>query len=209
MKLKALALVAAVAATLAGCETMSAEECAAADWHALGFEDAARNGASRYGDREESCADKGVAADAVAYRAGFDDGMFEFCRPENGFAFARRGGQFNGACPAELEEQFGYAYSDGQRVRDAEQALADAQDEIGRLRAERDEIDDNIGSREGSLREATTEEERATHRAEIARLQRERQNVNDDMRTAQAQLPALQRAVDRLRYEIGNRWGNW
>lgn len=211
MKLKALALIAAVAgaAALTGCETMSAEECAAADWHALGYSDAARSGASRFDDRAESCAEKGITADAMAYRSGFDDGMFEFCRPANGFAFARRGGQFHGTCPAELQEEFSYAYSDGQRVRIAEQALEEVRGQIGRLIADREEIDDNIGSHEGSLREATTDEERRRHRDEIARLQRERRNVNDDLRIAQSQIPALQRAVADLRYEIGARWGNW
>ena len=211
MKLKALALVAAVAgvAALSGCETMSAEECAAADWGVLGHSDAARNGSSRFDDRAESCAEKGIAADAAAYARGFEEGMYQFCRPENGFAFARRGGAFHGSCPAELSEQFGYAYSDGQRVRAAEQALEAARSQIGRLIADREEIDDNIGSHEGSLREATTDEERRRHRDEIARLQRERRNVNDDLRVAQSQIPALQRAVDELRYEIGSRWGNW
>jgi hypothetical protein len=211
MKLKALALVAAVAgaAALSSCETMTAEQCAAADWGALGHEDAARQGYSRFEERAESCADKGIAADASAYRDGFDSGMYVFCQPPNGFAFARRGGQFSGACPAELQEEFGYAYSDGQRVRAAEQALEAARSEIGRLIADREEIDDNIDSHEGSLREATTDEERQRHRDEIARLQRERRNVNDDLRVAQAQIPPLQRAVDDLRYEIGGRWGNW
>lgn len=211
MKLKVLALVAAVAgvAALAGCETMSAEECAAADWHALGYEDAAQRGASRFENRAETCAEKGVSADAMAYRGGFDDGMYQFCRPENGFAFARRGGSFAGSCPAELSEQFSYAYSDGQRVRGVEQALEAARSQIGRLIADREEIDDNIGSHEGSLREATTDEDRRRHRDEIARLQRERRNVNDDLRIAQSQIPALQRAVDDLRYEIGARWGSW
>ncbi len=211
MKLKALAFVAAVVgvAALSGCETMSAEECAAADWGALGHSDAARNGSSRFDDRAESCAEKGISIDAVAYTRAFDDGMYEFCRPESGFAFARRGGQFYGSCPSELSEQFGYAYSDGQRVRVAEQALADVRSQVGRLIADREEIDDNIGSHEGSLREATTDEARRRHRDEIARLQRERRNVNDDLRVAQAQIPALQRGVDELRYEIGSRWGNW
>ncbi len=211
MKLKAFALVAAIVGltALTGCETMSAEECAVADWAALGHADAAQSGASRLDDRAESCAEKGIAADAAAYDSGFADGMYDFCQPANGFAFARRGGQFNGMCPGDLQEQFGYAYSDGQRVRDAEAALAEARGDVGRLMAERDEIDDNIGSREGSLREATTDEERRRHRDEIARLQRERRNVNEDLRIAQSQIPALQRAVDMLRYEIGGRWGNW
>ena len=94
-------------------------------------------------------------------------------------------------------------------MRAAEQALSAANSQIGRLIADREEIDDNIGSHERSLSEATTDEERRRHRDEIARLQRERRNVNDDLRVAQAQIPALRRAVDDLRYEIGARWGNW
>jgi hypothetical protein len=211
MTLRALALVAAAVgiAALTGCETMSAEECAAANWAALGQSDAAQNGASRYEARANSCGERGIAADADAYARGFNAGMYVFCRPENGFSFARRGGQFNGACPAELDREFGFAYSDGQRVRDAEQALQHAESELSSLRSRREDIDDNIGSQERQLAEATTDEERARHRGEIERLQRERRRVNDDMRVTQQQLPDLHAAIDRLRYEIGNRWGDW
>jgi hypothetical protein len=211
MKLKAFALVAALAgiAALTGCETMSAEECAAADWASLGHADAASNGSSRYEARATSCGERGIAVDADAYRRGFDAGMYVFCRPENGFAYGRRGGSFSGACPGELREEFGYAFSDGQRVRDAEQALSSAESDVGRLRADRDEIDENIGSHERQLEEAATDQERARHRAELERLQRERRRVNDDIRVAQNQLPGLRAGVDRLRYEIGNRWGDW
>jgi hypothetical protein len=211
MKLKALALAAAIAGLtgLMGCETMSAEECATADWEALGLNDAAQNGSSRYEARATSCGEHGALADAGAYQRGFDAGMYQFCRPENGFALARRGGTFSGACPYELQEEFGYAYTDGQRVRDAEQALAQVENELSSLRSERSEIDDNIGSHERQLAEATTDEVRARHRNEIERLQRERRRVNDDIRVAQAQAPSLRREVDALRYEIGSRWGDW
>jgi hypothetical protein len=211
MKLKALALVAAVAglAGLMGCETMSAEECAVADWAALGHADAASNGSSRIDARATSCGERGISVDAEAYHRGFDAGMYEFCQPANGFAFGRRGGSFSGYCPGELQQDFGYAFNDGQRVRAAEQALNSAESEISRLRGNRQEIDDNIGSHERQLAEATTDAERNRHRAEIERLQRERRRNNDDLRIAQEQIPYAQRAVDRLRYEIGNRWGDW
>src|SRR5262245_10181029 len=97
---------AAGAALLASCEPMSAEECAVADWRALGFTDASQNGADRFGERSESCAERGMAADFDGYRSGFAEGMYEFCQPTRAFAFARRGGSFNGACPAELEGVF-------------------------------------------------------------------------------------------------------
>jgi hypothetical protein len=196
MKLKALALVALVAgvAALTGCETMSAEECKIADWRSLG---------------SESCGERGFSADPVAYNVGFDAGMYQFCRPENGFSVARRGASFSGACPRELAGEFYLAYQDGQRVRVAEQSLQSARDDVSRITSERSRIDDDIRARENNLRDATTDEDRRRHRSEIERLQRERRNLNDDLRVAQSQIPSLQRAVDDLRYEIGARWGAW
>lgn len=211
MKRKALALVAAVAglAALTSCETMSAEECKIADWRSLGYGDAAQSGSSRYTARAESCAERGFGADPADYNVGFNAGMYQFCRPENGFSVARRGASFTGACPAELAPDFNLAFQDGQRVRLAEQSLQRARDEVSRLIGQRDSIDRDIRTNEDRLRDATTDEDRRRHRGEIERLQRERRNLNDDLRVAQSQTPSLQRAVDDLRYEIGARWGAW
>lgn len=211
MKLKALALVAVIAGltALTGCETMSAEECAVADWRTLGFHDAAERGSSRLQARSESCAERGIAADGRAYGAGFDSGMYQFCRPENGFSVARRGAFFSGVCPSELAGEFNLAFQDGQRVRSVEQSLQRARDEVSRLTNERNRIDEDIRSHENSLRDATTDEERRRHRGDIDRLQRERRNLNEDLRVAQSDVPSWQRAMDDLRYEIGGRWGAW
>jgi hypothetical protein len=195
-------------ALLASCETMSAEECAAADWRTLGYSDAASNGASRLSERTESCAEKGLLVDADAYNAGLANGFYEFCQPQRAFAFGRRGGTFNGSCPGEMQSAFFAAYNDGQRVHDAESQLNEARSRVSSLESRRRDIDDNIGSRERSLAEATTDEERARHRAEIDRLRRERRDVNEDIRVAQVNVPRMQRLVDDLRYEIGSRWGS-
>lgn len=125
MKLQAFALVGAVFAlvVLTGCETMSAEECATANWRQLGYSDADRNGTDNLADRAESCAEKGISADAQAYHRGFEDGLRAFCQPPRGFDFARRGGSFNGYCPGDLDQDFRYAYADGRRVYDLQQTL--------------------------------------------------------------------------------------
>ena len=47
---------------LSACETMSAEECALADWRSLGYSDASGSGATRFADRQESCNKKGYAS---------------------------------------------------------------------------------------------------------------------------------------------------
>lgn len=210
LRICAFAAMAAALLAVAGCETMSAEECAAADWQALGFEDAAQRGASQLADRTESCAEKGISADADSYRRGFDDGMYQFCQPARGFQFARRGGAFNGYCPGELQRDFNYAYSDGRRVFMAEQDLQQARSEVSRLENERRELDDDIGSHERTIANPnTTEADRNRLRGELDNLRRRRRDINDDIRVAQARIPPAQRAVDDLRYEIGNRWGNW
>ncbi len=202
-----LSLVAALA--LSACETMSAEECAAADWRGLGFNDAANNGADRFGDRAESCAKKGFGADGPAYSSGFSAGMHQFCQPPNGFAFARRGGTFNGSCPAELQYDFLAAYNDGRRVRDAEYELSDARSDIGTIESRRREMDEDLRDRERELAAATTNEERDRVRGEIDRLRRERRDVNDDLSVAEERVHYAQRRVDDLHMEIGDRWAPW
>lgn len=210
LRVFAFAAAAAAVIALSGCETMSAEECAVADWRQLGFADAASSGADRLGDRTQSCAEKGISADASAYRAGFSEGMYEFCQPYRAFSFARGGGSFNGYCPGELQRDFSFAFADGRRVYAAEQELQAARSEVSRLESERRELDDDIGSHERTIANPqTTEEYRRQMRTELEQLRRRRRDINDDIRTAQARVPHAQRLVDDLRYEIGLRWGDW
>ncbi len=210
MKYAFLALMALAAAlALSACETMSAEECAGADWRALGFNDAANNGADRFGDRAESCSKKGFAADGPAYANGFSSGMRQFCQPPNGFAFARRGGNFNGSCPAELQYDFLAAYNDGRQVRDAEYELSDARSDISTIESRRRELDEDLRDRERELGDAATDDERNRLRSEIDRLRRERRDLNDDLRTAEERAYFAQRRIDDLRQSIGDRWAPW
>lgn len=211
MKLQAVALAGAVVAliTLAGCETMSAEECATADWRALGYADADRSGQDGLANRAESCAEKGITADVSAYRSGFDNGLRAFCQPGRGFDFGRRGSTFNGYCPADLDEDFRYAYSDGRRVYDLQQEIDRARTAVDTAMRRRDELDDDIRGQEGLLQAATTEDERRRIRATIEGMRRERRDANDDIRVAQEQLPSLNYQMSRLRSELSGRWGNW
>ena len=210
MKLRALALVGAVfaLAALAGCETMSAEECATADWRQLGYADADRSGQDNLADRAESCAEKGISADAQAYHRGFEDGLRAFCQPPRGFDFARRGGSFNGYCPADLDEDFRYAYGDGRRVYDLQQSIDAAQSNVDNAIRRRNEIDENIRGQEGLLQAAANDAERNRIRDVIEGMRRERRDVNDDLRVAQEQLPRLTYQMNVLRSELGGRWGS-
>jgi hypothetical protein len=194
---------------LSACQTMSAEECALADWRALGYADAADSGASRFPARQESCNKKGYAADFSAYQIGQRDGLRVFCEPNRGFAFAMRGGSFSGTCAPDQARNFSLAYADGRRVYDARSALSSAQSEVNRLNSHRDDLDRDISDHERRLHDATTEEARRHERDEIARLRRERRDTVDDLRAAQDDAALKTDLVDRLRYDIGARWGAW
>lgn len=211
MKLKALALVAALAGlgALASCETMSAEECVAADWRSLGYQDAERSGSDRFQDRAESCAESGIVADEAAYQRGFFDGMYAFCRPERGFEFARNGGSFSGQCPAELESDFRYAYADGRRVHEVMSQLESARSAISGAESQRRQIDEDLRDRERALAAAATDDERQRWRNAIAQLHRERRDNDSDLEEARRNVRHYERLVSDLRFDIGMRWGPW
>jgi hypothetical protein len=210
LKLLALAGVFAAAVALASCETMSAEECAGADWGQLGYTDADGNGQDRFASRAESCAEKGYSADADTYRRGWAEGLRSFCQPYRAFSFARAGSSFSGSCPADLDQDFRYAYADGRRVYDLQQEINNARSEISRLEERRRDLDDQLDEYEGDLDDSTlTEEQRRHIRNRIDEIRRERRDANDDLDVANRNVPRLERLMSDLRYDIGGRWGPW
>ena len=211
MRLKAFLILAALGAglALASCETMSVEECAAADWRALGFNDAASGGTDNFANRAQSCGEKGIVADGAAYQQGQQDGLVQFCQPPNAFSFGRRGGSFNGSCRPDLQGNFYAAYNDGRRVYEAENEFNTTQSNVNSYRSRLDDIRDRMDRSERALREATTDDERNRIRNDLDSLRRDRREVQDNLRDAEPRLYYLQRRVDDLRYEIGNRWAPW
>lgn len=199
----------ALGLALAACETMSAGECAAADWRAIGFNDAASGGLDRFPERARSCANQGFTADGQAYAAGFDDGLVRFCQPANAFNLGRRGGSYAGTCPADLQRNFFAALDDGRRVNQAETDLTAARSDISDIERRRDAIDREIRDLESALSQAPNDAERNRLRGEIDRLRRERRDLGDDLRTAEQRAYYAQRRIDDLRREIGPRWSAW
>ncbi|MET0809299.1 MAG: DUF2799 domain-containing protein [Pseudoxanthomonas sp.] len=78
---------------LSGCATMNKDECLTVDWRTVGYEDGV---AGRSGDRiaqhRKACAKHGVAPDLDAYQSGRDQGLREYCQPDNGYQLGARGG---------------------------------------------------------------------------------------------------------------------
>lgn len=206
--LAALAIAAVAALGLASCETMSAEECAAADWRAIGYSDGAQ-GSNRFSARQESCARKGFGADLNAYLSGNAEGARFYCTPQRGFQRGLSGTGYAGFCPPDLDGAFSAAHADGLRAYQVTTALSAAENEQRRLENRRGEIDTDIRNTESQLAQAATDEERGRLRNELGRLNDERRRVNDDIRTQMREVRYRSEDLDRARYDIGNRWGPW
>ena len=102
---------------MSGCASMSADECAASDWRAVGYEDGSRGYTSdRFSTHRKACAKHGMTADFSAYQQGRGEGLVEYCQPSRGYNVGASGGYYHGVCPAELESGFLNAYRAGQEL---------------------------------------------------------------------------------------------
>lgn len=173
-------------AVVSGCATMSADECATADWRTIGYEDGAKgHEASAISRHRKACAKHGVTADFDAYEQGRREGLRQYCRPANGYKAGRKGATYGGVCPADMEGEFLAAYEDGyghfrlesdvqniQRdIRRADQNLAQAREDLDRLEFEL--VSDGIDSSE---RAHLLEETKHVSRA-IGDLEHERDDL--------------------------------
>jgi hypothetical protein len=114
----------AAAHTLLGCAGMSEQACLVSDWHTVGFEDGTYGRpVGTIGNYRQACSKHGVTPDLDLYRAGHAEGVEVYCRPMQGFDVGRRGGIYQGVCPANLEGEFVAAYNSGRRLYELESAL--------------------------------------------------------------------------------------
>jgi hypothetical protein len=203
------------AAMLSACETvgspaMSPAECQVADWKAVGYQDGANGrGAERFVPRQQACVAAGYGADQDAYMAGRREGLWTWCQPERAFRMGLGGSSYNGVCPIELDGVFRDAHAEGFRAWRAMSDLRDAEGKVTSLRSEIDAIESKIDANEAGLIASQTDSERERHRNELIRLRDERNRLMSRRRDAERDAYDAGRFVQRLRGEIGFRYGSW
>jgi hypothetical protein len=132
-----------VALALSACSTMSKNECLTIDWRTIGYEDGvAGYSGDRIGEHRKACAKYGVRTDLSAYQAGREEGLREFCKPDNAFLFGTRGGSYGGVCPADMDDAFRDAYDIGHQLYVLQARLSDADNELGNKRRELNHVED-------------------------------------------------------------------
>lgn len=198
------ALIALSTLALAGCATMSEDECRTMDWRTAGYEDGATGqGIERLTSRRQSCAKHGVAPDLDAYRAGRDEGLLEFCRPANGFRVGTQGRGYSGACPEHLESAFDDAYQAGRDLWRLESRVRDTAQGIANRHAEVEQIDSALIA--GSLvlvAGTSTAEERAEALLDTRTLADRRSRLLAEIGAMEQALPAYEAELQDYRAEL-------
>lgn len=124
-----------VLALLAGCATLSEQQCHSVDWWQLGQSDAlAGAGPDHVFRHREACERHGVVPDQPQWLQGHAQGLPAFCTGPQGYRHGSRNGDYHGQCPPDLEPAFLAGLHLGQELHETDQRIAEQDREIERLR---------------------------------------------------------------------------
>jgi hypothetical protein len=124
--------------------TVSENQCIAGDWQTLGY----RDGSAGYRSttllaHQDACGEHGIVPDRAGYMIGWEQGVREFCEPNNGFVVGERGQSHNNVCPDDLRGPFLSAYQQGRslylaraEVANLERSLAQRQTRLEQVKGE-------------------------------------------------------------------------
>ncbi|MGD8831616.1 MAG: DUF2799 domain-containing protein [Pseudomonadales bacterium] len=199
-----MALLAAILLSASGCATLSESQCIASDWETVGYTDgAAGRQSSQLLRHQNACVKHGVIPDREAYLAGWNDGVRQFCQPENAFSAGEGGRSFANVCPEDMQAAFSAAYQEGRQLYLAQSEIDNLNRQIVHKEARLKEIEEKMRDAEARLvaDEATAAErmslldETKSLAQEQGQLEAEVQNMKVDAAVKAEQLKSLRQSV--------------
>ena len=196
------------AALLAGCTTMSKDQCLAGAWGEKGYADgAAGYPISRLDDHAKACAKYQVAPNPTAYGSAREDGLRSYCTFEKGWVEGRAGNTYYGVCRPEEEAAFVPAYQDGLRLHAVEEAVETAESVLSSAEARIADREDKLEAKQRELNgEDLTDEERRRVRDRIEEVRGEIRQARRNAREARDALDSAEWDVRRVRRELSGRY---
>ncbi|ALF59441.1 DUF2799 domain-containing protein [Psychrobacter urativorans] len=165
---------------LAGCATLSKEECTVGNWQTIGYNDGV---AGYYSDRlaahAKACAKVGTAPDYQTWERGRQQGLQQYCTTSNAYNIGKRGRDLNSVCPAALANALQQANQQGQRYYNLNKQLTEDKLLLEKHQAE------YIKLRDGEMLDFNTEKEA---RARLLSLPPELQRIRYRIATTEAKL---------------------
>jgi len=186
---------------LAGCSSMSANQCMATDWRTVGYEDGVSGySGDRVGQYRKACTKHGISPDLTAYQHGREQGLREFCKPLNGFRTGSHGRGYNGACPAELDGPFLEAYESGRQLYNLRSRVGNTANQINSMRAESDRIDaDLVSVGTQMMNSSLTKEQRAQLLIDTKHMAERKGEIRASLPQLENDLQMYQRELDDYR----------
>lgn len=186
--MRMLALVVLGLALLAGCASISREECQAGDWAAIGERDGAagRVADTQFGRHVTACAKVDITPERAPWQQGYARGLRSYCTPQSGLREGEAGRPYRGVCPSADETRFLQGHELGMSAHRQRARIEEIGREIAQLqRSSFVRFDD--GESEGSARRA-----RQINQSEILMLRL-------DQNMARAQLLRIEREIRAFR----------
>lgn len=194
--------------SLAACATMTAEQCVAADWKSVGYEDAMKGRAANHLTQHVSaCADHSIVADKAAYTAGHTEGARAFCTPDNGFKLGLSGGTNQNICPDDLTNAFSITYEAGRGLNTRKRAVATAKNDLASIERNMQRLENDFAHNEKVLATLSLKPtDRAKVQADINTARNEHKRLSKQRKRAREKVNRTQRDYDRYRDEVEDRF---
>lgn len=200
----------ALALTLPGCATLSESQCLASDWQTVGYRDGMSGiQSSQLLKHQNACVKHGIVPDRNAYLAGWEEGVAQYCQPDNGFNAGERGASYSNVCPDNLKDSFYEAYQDGRRLFLAHSEINNLSRSISQKEYRLKQIKSQITSTEARLVDDATPAIQRRELLEITkdlaqeqgRLQAEIQDLTVDVAVKTERLQRLRQTLAYVGYE--------
>ena len=116
-----ISILSVLAIGLAGCATLSTDECSTGDWHKIGVQDG-NDGRTldRFVQHAKACKLDRSDASRALYVSGREKGLTKYCTTVRGYREGALGQTYNGVCAGGSAAQFMKGYELGQRIYKAE-----------------------------------------------------------------------------------------
>lgn len=176
-----------------------AAACQATDWWALGFEDGVKGlRADQFGKYRRECAPHGVTANITLYLEGRDEGLYEYCTPQNGYRLGVDGRKFANVCPPRLEGPFLDAHNDGLGLYERRAAVDSAASSLGQARQRADDLELVIADKTTAMiSPATLLADRVNIGIQIKQLTQERVDL-------ERSIPRMEDDLNEAQYELND-----
>ncbi|MGD8618172.1 MAG: DUF2799 domain-containing protein [Gammaproteobacteria bacterium] len=183
-----------------GCASLNKEECMAADWRLIGYQDGvAGKSSSAVGTYRKDCAEYAVVPDLDAYQAGRTEGLLEYCKADKGYHLGKSGRGFPMVCPPHLEADFRAAYNQGREIYLARSAVNQTHARIHECQDSLQQLEEDKSYKLAELvSDGLMSEQRILILYEISEIELERDDLEDEIVALEYELAERQEYLDRL-----------